>query len=32
MREFIQLSTRRREELIDITPQVAAVVKASGVC
>lgn len=31
MRDTIQLSTDRREELVDITPQVAAVVKNSGV-
>ena len=31
MRELIRLSTARREELIDITPQVAAAVARSGV-
>ncbi len=31
MRQIIHLSTRRREELLDITPQATAVVKASGV-
>jgi len=31
MRQIIHLSTRRREELLDITPQAAAVVTASGV-
>lgn len=31
MRQIIHLSTHRREELLDITSQVAAVVKASGV-
>ncbi|MCB1771536.1 MAG: secondary thiamine-phosphate synthase enzyme YjbQ [Candidatus Competibacteraceae bacterium] len=31
MRQIIHLSTRQREELIDITPQVAATLKASGV-
>jgi len=31
MRQVIHLSTHRREELLDITPQVAVVVKASGV-
>ncbi len=31
MREIIRLSTQRREELVDITAQVAATVKASGV-
>lgn len=31
MRQIIQLSTQRREQLLDITAQVAAVVKASGV-
>jgi len=31
MRQIIHLSTRQREELIDITPQVAAALKASGV-
>ncbi len=31
MRQIIQLSTHHREELLDITPQVAALVKASGV-
>jgi secondary thiamine-phosphate synthase enzyme len=31
MRQIIHLSTQHREELLDITPQVAAVVKASGV-
>jgi secondary thiamine-phosphate synthase enzyme len=31
MRQMIHLSTRRREELIDITSQVAAALKASGV-
>jgi secondary thiamine-phosphate synthase enzyme len=31
MREIIELDTRRREELIDITAQVKAVARASGV-
>jgi secondary thiamine-phosphate synthase enzyme len=31
MREIIHLSSQRRDELIDITAQVAAVVKQSGV-
>jgi secondary thiamine-phosphate synthase enzyme len=31
MRDIIHLSSQRREELIDITAQVAAVVKKSGV-
>jgi len=31
MRETISLATHRREELVDITPQVAAVVERSGV-
>ena len=31
MRQIIHLATRQREELIDITPQVAATLKASGV-
>lgn len=31
MRETISLATHRREELVDITPQVAAVVARSGV-
>ena len=31
MREIIRLATQRREELVDITAQVAATVKASGV-
>ena len=31
MRELITISTQRREELIDITGQVAAIVQASGV-
>ena len=31
MRQIIHLATRQREELIDITPQVAAALKASGV-
>ena len=31
MRQIIQLSTHHREELLDITPQIAALVKASGV-
>ena len=31
MRQIIHLATRQREELIDITPQVAAMLKASGV-
>ena len=31
MHQMIHLSTRCREELIDITPQVAAVLKASGI-
>lgn len=31
MRQIIQLSTHHREELLDITAQVAALVKASGV-
>jgi len=31
MREAITLSTHRREQLVDITPQVAAVVERSGV-
>jgi secondary thiamine-phosphate synthase enzyme len=31
MREMIRISTHRREELVDITPQVADVVKRSGV-
>ena len=31
MRELIRFSTARREELIDITPQVAAAVARSGV-
>ena len=31
MRELIRFSTTRREELIDITPQVAAAVARSGV-
>nr|VFJ44068.1 MAG: secondary thiamine-phosphate synthase enzyme [Candidatus Kentron sp. DK] len=31
MREIIQVKTNRREELIDVTPQVRAVVDQSGV-
>jgi len=31
MREIIQLGTGRREELVDITPQVEAVVGRSGI-
>jgi secondary thiamine-phosphate synthase enzyme len=31
MREIIHLTTQRREELVDITAQVTAIVKASGV-
>jgi secondary thiamine-phosphate synthase enzyme len=31
MREIIHLTSQRREQLIDLTAQVAAVVKASGV-
>lgn len=31
MREIIQIATHRREQLIDITPQVRAVAQASGV-
>ena len=31
MRDIIHLTTQRREELVDITAQVAAIVKASGV-
>jgi secondary thiamine-phosphate synthase enzyme len=31
MREIIYLATQRREELVDITARVAAIVKASGV-
>ena len=31
MRDVIHLTTQRREELVDITAQVAAIVKASGV-
>jgi secondary thiamine-phosphate synthase enzyme len=31
MREIIHLATQRREELVDITARVAAIVKASGV-
>ncbi len=31
MRRIIELSTRRREELIDITPQVREVVQESGI-
>lgn len=31
MRDIIHLTTQRREELVDITVQVAAIVKASGV-
>jgi secondary thiamine-phosphate synthase enzyme len=31
MRDIIRLSTSRREELVDITPQVQAVVARSGV-
>jgi secondary thiamine-phosphate synthase enzyme len=31
MREYIHFSTRRREELVDITEQVREVVKRSGV-
>ena len=31
MRDIIQLTTQRREELVDITARVAAIVKASGV-
>ncbi|MCP5158757.1 MAG: YjbQ family protein [Gammaproteobacteria bacterium] len=31
MRQIIHLSTRQREELLDITPQVTAVLKASGI-
>lgn len=31
MRQIIHLATRQREELIDITPQVAAMLKASSV-
>ena len=31
MRQIIHLSTHRREELLDITPQVRAAVKASGI-
>lgn len=30
MREIIKLSTQHREQLVDITPQVQAVVRASG--
>ena len=32
MRDIIHLTTQRREELVDITARVAAIVKASGVC
>ena len=31
MRDIIHLTTQRREELVDITAQVVAIVKASGV-
>ncbi|MDS4067989.1 MAG: YjbQ family protein [Candidatus Competibacter sp.] len=31
MRQIIHLSTHRREELLDITPQVRAAVEASGI-
>ncbi len=31
MRDIIHLTTRHREELVDITARVAAIVKASGV-
>ena len=31
MREIIHLASQRREELVDITARVAAIVKASGV-
>ena len=31
MRDIIHLATQRREELVDITARVAAIVKASGV-
>lgn len=31
MRDIIQLTTQRREELVDITARVATIVKASGV-
>lgn len=31
MREIIRIATQRREQLLDITPQVNAVVQASGV-
>ncbi len=31
MRQIIHLFTHRREELLDITPQVRATVKASGI-
>ena len=31
MREMIQISTSTREELVDITPQVEAVVRRSGI-
>jgi len=31
MRDIIHLTTQRREELVDITARVAAIVKASGV-
>ncbi|MEN8129865.1 MAG: secondary thiamine-phosphate synthase enzyme YjbQ [Pseudomonadota bacterium] len=31
MRETIQLSTHRREQLVDITPQVAELVERSGI-
>jgi len=30
MRQYISISTEKREELIDITSQVAAVVESSG--
>lgn len=31
MRDIIHLTTQHREELVDITARVAAIVKASGV-
>ena len=31
IREVIQISTQRREELIDITAEVASVIRKSGV-
>lgn len=31
MREIIHIATHRREQLLDITPQIRAVVQASGV-